>query len=109
MSRAGPSSESAAILYPPGCREISEDLGPDELIRRLKVRRRTEGRPGVLWSLIVGAVTVLSGVCMEAGGGGGGMNMNRRRPGPLDALSVNNGVLFSKRCRNSWKWTYLAS
>ena len=25
------------IVYPPGCREISEEMGTDELIRRLKV------------------------------------------------------------------------
>lgn len=25
------------IVYPQGCRPVSEDLGPDELIRRLKV------------------------------------------------------------------------
>lgn len=25
------------VVYPQGCRPISEDLGPDELIRRLKV------------------------------------------------------------------------
>ncbi|XP_037070380.1 sister chromatid cohesion protein PDS5 homolog A-A-like [Pollicipes pollicipes] len=41
MSRAGSSTESAAILYPPGCREITEDLGPDELIRRLKTLAHT--------------------------------------------------------------------
>lgn len=26
------------IVYPQGCKPIGEDLGPDELIRRLKVR-----------------------------------------------------------------------
>lgn len=25
------------IVYPQGCRPVSDDLGPDELIRRLKV------------------------------------------------------------------------
>jgi len=25
------------IIYPQGCRSVTEDLGPDELIRRLKV------------------------------------------------------------------------
>lgn len=25
------------IVYPQGCRSVTEDLGPDELIRRLKV------------------------------------------------------------------------
>ncbi|XP_050315656.1 sister chromatid cohesion protein PDS5 homolog B [Anthonomus grandis grandis] len=29
------------IIYPPGCRPISEDLGPDELIRRLKTLAHT--------------------------------------------------------------------
>lgn len=26
------------IVYPQGCRSVTEDLGPDELIRRLKVK-----------------------------------------------------------------------
>lgn len=26
------------IIYPQGCRSVTEDLGPDELIRRLKVQ-----------------------------------------------------------------------
>lgn len=25
------------IVYPQGCRPVSDDLGPDELVRRLKV------------------------------------------------------------------------
>lgn len=25
------------VVYPPGCRPVTEDLGPDEMIRRLKV------------------------------------------------------------------------
>ncbi|KAI4466774.1 androgen induced inhibitor of proliferation as3 / pds5-related [Holotrichia oblita] len=29
------------IIYPPGCRPITEDLGPDELIRRLKTLAHT--------------------------------------------------------------------
>ncbi|XP_066263104.1 sister chromatid cohesion protein PDS5 homolog B [Euwallacea similis] len=29
------------IIYPPGCRPISDDLGPDELIRRLKTLAHT--------------------------------------------------------------------
>ncbi|XP_059079430.1 sister chromatid cohesion protein PDS5 homolog B-B-like isoform X2 [Tigriopus californicus] len=29
------------IVYPPGCREVSEDLGPDEMIRRLKTLAHT--------------------------------------------------------------------
>ena len=29
------------ILYPPGCREVTEDLSPDELIRRLKTLAHT--------------------------------------------------------------------
>lgn len=29
------------IVYPPGCRHISDDLGPDELIRRLKTLAHT--------------------------------------------------------------------
>lgn len=28
------------LVYPQGCKPISEDLGPDELIRRLKVSGR---------------------------------------------------------------------
>jgi len=28
----------AEIIYPQGCRSVTEDLGPDELIRRLKVQ-----------------------------------------------------------------------
>ncbi|XP_062565110.1 sister chromatid cohesion protein PDS5 homolog B isoform X2 [Armigeres subalbatus] len=31
----------ADIVYPPGCRPINEDLGPDELIRRLKTLTHT--------------------------------------------------------------------
>lgn len=31
----------ADIIYPPGCRPINEDLGPDELIRRLKTLTHT--------------------------------------------------------------------
>lgn len=27
------------IIYPAGCRSVTEDLGPDELIRRLKVQQ----------------------------------------------------------------------
>lgn len=30
--------KSNKIVYPPGCKEISEDLNKDELIKRLKVR-----------------------------------------------------------------------
>lgn len=26
------------IVYPQGCRPVTDDLGPDELIRRLKVK-----------------------------------------------------------------------
>lgn len=29
---------STALVYPTGCREVKEDLSPDELIRRLKVK-----------------------------------------------------------------------
>ncbi|XP_076031392.1 cohesin associated factor B pds5 isoform X2 [Oratosquilla oratoria] len=29
------------IIYPPGCREVTEDLGPDEMIRRLKTLAHT--------------------------------------------------------------------
>lgn len=29
------------IVYPQGCRSVTEDLGPDELIRRLKVQLHT--------------------------------------------------------------------
>ena len=32
-----PRGDNDPIVYPPGCREITEDLGHDELIRRLKV------------------------------------------------------------------------
>ena len=28
----------AALVYPAGCREVKDDLSPDELIRRLKVK-----------------------------------------------------------------------
>eukprot|EP00095_Tigriopus_kingsejongensis_P010616 maker-scaffold795_size96016-snap-gene-0.21 protein:Tk10616 transcript:maker-scaffold795_size96016-snap-gene-0.21-mRNA-1 annotation:"androgen-induced proliferation inhibitor" len=34
-------SDLVTIVYPPGCREITEDLGPDELIRRLKTLAHT--------------------------------------------------------------------
>lgn len=26
------------IVYPPNCKEVSEDIGKDELVRRLKVK-----------------------------------------------------------------------
>jgi sister chromatid cohesion protein PDS5 len=29
---------STTLVYPSGCREVKEDLSPDELIRRLKVK-----------------------------------------------------------------------
>lgn len=33
--------DNLTILYPPGCREVIEDLGPDEMIRRLKTLAHT--------------------------------------------------------------------
>lgn len=33
--------DNLTILYPPGCREVTEDVGPDELIRRLKTLAHT--------------------------------------------------------------------
>ena len=30
------------VVYPPGCKEINEELGKDELVRRLKVLNQTE-------------------------------------------------------------------
>lgn len=33
--------DNLTILYPPGCREVTEDLGPDEMIRRLKTLAHT--------------------------------------------------------------------
>ncbi|KAA0194753.1 hypothetical protein HAZT_HAZT008102 [Hyalella azteca] len=33
--------DNLTILYPSGCREITEDLSPDELIRRLKTLAHT--------------------------------------------------------------------
>ena len=33
--------DNLTILYPPGCRHVTEDLGPDELIRRLKTLAHT--------------------------------------------------------------------
>ena len=33
--------DNLTILYPPGCKEITEDLSPDELIRRLKTLAHT--------------------------------------------------------------------
>jgi hypothetical protein len=29
--------DTVTIIYPQGCKEVTEDLTPDELIRRLKV------------------------------------------------------------------------
>lgn len=29
------------MIYPAGCRPVTDDLGPDELIRRLKVNKIT--------------------------------------------------------------------
>lgn len=34
---------AVSIVYPPGCREVKEDLSPDELIRRLKVSTYPQG------------------------------------------------------------------
>lgn len=33
--------DNLTILYPPGCKEVTEDLSPDELIRRLKTLAHT--------------------------------------------------------------------
>ena len=33
--------DNLTILYPPGCREVTEDIGPDEMIRRLKTLAHT--------------------------------------------------------------------
>ena len=35
MARRG-GGDSATVVYPPGCREVNDELGNDELIRRLK-------------------------------------------------------------------------
>jgi hypothetical protein len=31
------SGKSNKIVYPPGCKDISEEMGKEELVRRLKV------------------------------------------------------------------------
>lgn len=36
------------IVYPQGCRPINEELGSDELIRRLKVSQGPDGKVNVL-------------------------------------------------------------
>ncbi|XP_046390975.1 sister chromatid cohesion protein PDS5 homolog A isoform X2 [Ischnura elegans] len=36
-----PNTVTVTIVYPQGCREVTEDLGPDELIRRLKTLAHT--------------------------------------------------------------------
>ena len=33
--------DNLSIVYPPGCRTVSEDLGSDELVRRLKTLAHT--------------------------------------------------------------------
>ena len=38
MSKAKAAKGIPVIVYPPGVKEISQDLSKDELIRRLKVR-----------------------------------------------------------------------
>lgn len=38
------------IIYPQGCRSVTEDLGPDELIRRLKVR--SDGIPAEISNVL---------------------------------------------------------
>ena len=38
---AAVSSSTESILYPPGCKEVSEEMHVDELIRRLKVLAST--------------------------------------------------------------------
>ena len=35
MARRG-GGDSTTVVYPPGCREVNDELGNDELIRRLK-------------------------------------------------------------------------
>lgn len=30
-------TKAVKIVYPPGCKEVTEELGKDELVRRLKV------------------------------------------------------------------------
>ena len=61
-----------------------------------------------------------SGVFTWLGGGGGNIVtysplgaedalMNGRRPGRLDALSVNKGLIFSRRRPNSRNWNYFIS
>jgi len=45
------------MIYPPGCKELSEELSNDELVRRLKVV--------FVYSGYVGLVTVLSRLAMS--------------------------------------------
>jgi len=37
MARRQDKSSYARIAYPPGCKELSEELGKEELLKRLKV------------------------------------------------------------------------
>jgi len=37
MARRQEKSSYARIAYPPGCKELSEELGKEELLKRLKV------------------------------------------------------------------------
>ena len=48
---------------------------------------------------------------LRVGVGGGDIAtlMNGRRPDPLDAVSVCNGVIFSRRRPNSWSWNNFTS
>ncbi len=40
-SGASAASDMVTIVYPPGCREVTDDIGNDELIRRLKTLAHT--------------------------------------------------------------------
>ena len=37
MNDANMSGKSNKIVYPPGCKDITEEMGKEELVRRLKV------------------------------------------------------------------------
>ncbi|MPC81988.1 Sister chromatid cohesion protein PDS5 A-B [Portunus trituberculatus] len=61
--------DNLTILYPPGCREVTEDVGPDELIRRLKTLAHTlqsMGQDDGAYQVCVGALwgSIRPGVCV---------------------------------------------
>ena len=57
-------SSAVKISYPPGCKEITEELTKDELVKRLKVRVATNSRLNYCLVCLYGVLGVLL-LCSE--------------------------------------------